>query len=1398
MEKVLLTYLVLVLVGPQIARTTGETKWREDGRCGPDYLLSDGTPAQCNPDVEYSCCSPQGYCGRTPDHCLCQTCIDYKQCVDKADEDGLDYRGTVSVTVSGNVCQRWDSQSPNEHSATAERKPDSGLHENYCRNPDGESGAWCYNGEGTVPRWEYCDIPICAVDGGWSEFSEWSECSVACGGGRQSRSRSCSNPAPENGGADCDGGDRQSMDCNADPCPVDGGWSDFSDWSECSVACGGGRKSRSRSCSNPAPENGGADCDGGDLQSMDCNADPCPVDGGWSDFSDWSECSVACGGGRKSRSRSCSNPAPQNGGADCDGGDLQSMDCNADPCPLVDECVDKADEDGLDYRGTVSVTVSGNVCQRWDSQSPNEHIATAERKPDSGLQWNYCRNPDGSNGAWCYNGEGTVPRWEYCDIPICAIDGGWSEFSEWSECSVACGGGRQSRSRSCSNPAPENGGADCDGGDRQSMDCNADPCPVDGGWSDFSDWSECSVACGGGRKSRSRSCSNPAPENGGADCDGGDLQSMDCNADPCPVDGGWSDFSDWSECSVACGGGRKSRSRSCSNPAPQNGGADCDGGDLQSMDCNADPCPLVDECVDKADEDGLDYRGTVSVTVSGNVCQRWDSQSPNEHSATAERKPDSGLQWNYCRNPDGSNGAWCYNGEGTVPRWEYCDIPICAIDGGWSEFSEWSECSVACGGGRQSRSRSCSNPAPENGGADCDGGDRQSMDCNADPCPVDGGWSDFSDWSECSVACGGGRKSRSRSCSNPAPENGGADCDGGDLQSMDCNADPCPVDGGWSDFSDWSECSVACGGGRKSRSRSCSNPAPQNGGADCDGGDLQSMDCNADPCPLVDECVDKADEDGLDYRGTVSVTVSGNVCQRWDSQSPNVHIATAERKPDSGLHENYCRNPDGENGAWCYNGEGTVPRWEYCDIPICAVDGGWSEFSEWSECSVACGGGSQTRSRSCSNPAPENGGTDCDGGDLQSRDCNADPCPIDGGWSDFSDWSECSVACGGGSQSRSRSCSNPAPENGGTDCDGDDSQSQDCNADPCSVDGGWSAFSDWSECSVACGGGSQIRSRSCSNPAPENGGTDCDGDDLQSRDCNADPCPIDGGWSDFSDWSECSVACGGGSQSRSRSCSNPAPENGGTDCDGDDSQSQDCNADPCSVDGGWSAFSDWSECSVACGGGSQSRSRSCSNPAPENGGADCDGDDSESQDCNADPCLWRNDKRCGPEFPLADGSPSQCNPDHPKGAVCCSKWGRCSSVPRYCTCPTCVNYGRNCDGGPCPTVDGGWSEFGEWSECSVSCGGGSKFRSRSCSNPAPENGGADCDGDDLESQDCNADPCLWRDDNRCGSKFPLADGSTSQCNPDHPRGAVCCSKWGRCSSQKKWCTCSTCVNYGRK
>ncbi|XP_063681876.1 coadhesin-like [Bolinopsis microptera] len=286
-----------------------------------------------------------------------------------------------------------------------------------------------------------------------------------------------------------------------------------------------------------------------------------------------------------------------------------------------------------------------------------------------------------------------------------------------------------------------------------------------------------------------------------------------------------------------------------------------------------------------------------------------------------------------------------------------------------------------------------------------------------------------------------------------------------------------------------------------------------------------------------------------------------------------------------------------------------------------AVDGGFSAFGEWSECSADCGEGQQTRERSCNNPAPANGGADCKGSLTEAQNCNSGSCSVDGGLSAFGEWSECSADCGEGQQTRERSCNNPAPANGGADCEGSLTEAQNCNSGPCPVDGGLSAFGEWSECSADCGEGQQTRERSCNNPAPANGGADCEGSLTEAQNCNSGPCPVDGGLSAFGEWSECSADCGEGQQTRERSCNNPAPANGGADCEGSLTEAQNCNSGPCPVDGGFSAFGEWSECSTYCEDqGQQTRERSCNNPAPANDGADCEGSLTEAQNCNSGPC----------------------------------------------------------------------------------------------------------------------------------------------------------------------------------
>ena len=57
------------------------------------------------------------------------------------------------------------------------------------------------------------------------------------------------------------------------------------------------------------------------------------------------------------------------------------------------------------------------------------------------------------------------------------------------------------------------------------------------------------------------------------------------------------------------------------------------------------------------------------------------------------------------------------------------------------------------------------------------------------------------------------------------------------------------------------------------------------------------------------------------------------------------------------------------------------------------------------------------------------------------------------------------------------------------------------------------------------------------------------------------------------------------------------------------------------------------------------------------------------------------------------------------------------------------------------SVDGGWTNWGSYSPCTKSCGGGTHFRERSCTNPRPANGGKTCIGTARESHSCNTNPC---------------------------------------------------------
>ncbi|KAJ8310680.1 hypothetical protein KUTeg_012545, partial [Tegillarca granosa] len=244
----------------------------------------------------------------------------------------------------------------------------------------------------------------------------------------------------------------------------------------------------------------------------------------------------------------------------------------------------------------------------------------------------------------------------------------------------------------------------------------------------------------------------------------------------------------------------------------------------------------------------------------------------------------------------------------------------------------------------------------------------------------------------------------------------------------------------------------------------------------------------------------------------------------------------------------------------------------------CTEDGGYSDWGNWTTCNATCGGGSQMRTRACDNPKPEGKGI-CNGAAVEVKPCNTQHCPIDGKWSEWKEASNCSVECGGGKQNLTRTCDNPLPQYGGKNCTGSSLKTVECNTQHCPIDGGLSQWQKWSDCSKTCSVGVQMRIRFCNNPAPQYGGKNCSGKLVETRNCTLnETCPpgnalvtnlgfyiylakqynVDGGWTNWSVWGTCLPKCSNGTHSRMRSCTNPKPEWGGANCVGNDTETEDC------------------------------------------------------------------------------------------------------------------------------------------------------------------------------------------------------------------------------------------------
>ena len=111
---------------------------------------------------------------------------------------------------------------------------------------------------------------------------------------------------------------------------------------------------------------------------------------------------------------------------------------------------------------------------------------------------------------------------------------------------------------------------------------------------------------------RKRSCDSPPPQGqSGKDCVGNDKQEKECSTS-CNIDGGWSNWQEWTVCSASCS---QIRARKCNHPEPQNDGKKCSGPETEQMDCSSDFCKRNETFMDSLSDQPALIAGLAVVTV---------------------------------------------------------------------------------------------------------------------------------------------------------------------------------------------------------------------------------------------------------------------------------------------------------------------------------------------------------------------------------------------------------------------------------------------------------------------------------------------------------------------------------------------------------------------------------------------------------------------------------------------------------------------------------------------------------------------------------------------------------------------------------------------------------------
>ena len=491
-------------------------------------------------------------------------------------------------------------------------------------------------------------------------------------------------------------------------------------------------------------------------------------------------------------------------------------------------------------------------------------------------------------------------------------------------------------------------------------------------------------------------------------------------------------------------------------------------------------------------------------------------------------------------------------------------------------------------------------------------------------------------------------------------------------------------------------------------------------------------------------------------------------------------------------------------------------------------------------CSKTCDGGIQQY--------------ECIGGKCSqtkpNTQCNTDPCPAIGKWQEDG----CTETCGTGIQQYKcigGECNTPKP-------------SQSCNTNPCPVNGGWSHKDedDWEGCPAMPTCGSFTETRQCNNPTPQNGGTHCPKLDgtfttasnlSETRNCRK--IGLCGPWgsptaayferdcfTDLKTHTEQILQCNGIS-----GCKHNGKyfKNGETF-----TQLIECPR--------WSNWNDSTECIGTCGSdGKKWQKRTCDFKNE----LTCKGLDQQQVSCES-PCgNWIDQVNCattpktclrpgekGPIKRVCNGTDKQFKCidnitkkvfNHGKKEYCdtleCGNWGGWSEPDKKCitenepdhkltqTCngkDGCKNHQNEffkhneLDTKSANLPKCTWTDWGDWSECDVSCGEyGKQSRTRNCTNNT-----LNCNREETQWQRCKGSCGKWENTKECPKGICLKDneidpikrtcnggdkkyqcistdtGDTHMHNANEYCGTPRCGEWtefGECPNPQ-----NTCLEYG--